>query len=316
MPLRASRFSLLPEPREMTSASQKIPDRIDRFILRAKKFASMSARGKYLAVGLRVRRFLPGVPLPIPLPFGAWFLARNDYVGGAEMHGGFEPGERAFVCRFLRAGMTALDIGAHHGLYTLLASKLVGPSGRVFAFEPSPRERNALRWNVGLNRCKNVAIEDLALGNEEGKSSLYVVDGHETGCNSLRPPALPGATSAVAVRVSSLDEWLGTHKVKTVDFIKLDVEGGELSVLQGAERLLEGRPRPVILAEVQDIRTQPWGYRASEIIAYLSAKGYKWFSLSAEGALSPLDVHADTFDGNFVACPAESVSLLGHKRVL
>jgi hypothetical protein len=100
--------------------------------------------------------------------------------------------------------------------------------------------------------------------------------------------------------------------VNTVDFIKLDVEGGELSVLQGAQRLLEFAQRPVILAEVQDVRTQPRGYRAREIITYLSAKGYKWFSLSAEGALMPLDVRAETFDGNLVACPEESVPLLGH----
>ena len=296
----------------MTSPGQNTLDRRDGFILRAKKFVSMSARGKYLAVGLRVRRFLPGIPLPIPLPFGAWFLARNDYMGGAEMHGGFERAERVFASRFLRAGMTALDIGAHHGLYTLLASKRVGPSGRVIAFEPSPRERKALGWNVGLNRCKNVMIEGVALGKEEGEGSLYVVDSHESGCNSLRPPALAGATSAVAVRVSSLDQWLEAHKVKTVDFIKLDVEGGELSVLQGAQRLLESAQRPVILAEVQDVRTQPWSYRASEIITYLSAKNYKWFSLSAEGALMPLDVRAETFDGNFVACPEESESLLNH----
>jgi len=299
-----------PEPNEMTSPWEKRPNLGRQVIRRGNRFLSMSAREKYLAVGLRVRRFLPGLPLPIRLPFDAWFLARNDYVGGAEMRGGFELAERAFVSRFLHAGMTALDIGAHHGLYTLLTSKLVGPKGRVYAFEPSPRERKALRWNVGLNRCKNVVVEGLALGNEEGEGSLYVVDGHETGCNSLKPPALPGATSPVAVRVSSLDQWLETHKVKTVDFIKLDVEGGELSVLQGAQKLLERRPRPVILAEVQDIRTQPWGYRASEIIRYLSDKGYKWFSLSAEGSLMPLDVRAETYDGNFVACPAESGSLL------
>jgi FkbM family methyltransferase len=306
--------SQLSEMKEKTGPLQNAPDRTDRFVLRVKKFLSMSARGKYLAVGLRVRRFLPGVPLPVPLPFGAWFLARNDCLGGAELHGGFELAERAFVRRFLREEMTVLDIGAHHGLYTLIASKRVGPSGRVFAFEPSPRERKALRWNVALNRCKNVVLEGLALGNEEGEGSLYVVQGHETGCNSLKPPALSGITCAVPVHVSSLDQWLGAHQVKAVDFIKLDVEGGELSVLQGAQRLLESAPRPVILAEVQDIRTKPWGYRANEIIRHLSSKGYRWFSLTADGAVAPLDDRAETFDGNFVACPKESESLLGQQR--
>ena len=304
--------SQLSESNEMTNPLQHTPDPLNRFIVRVKKFFSMSARGKYLAMGLRVRRFLPQVPLPIPLPFGAWFLARNDYMGGAEMHGGFEPAERAFVGRFLRTGMTALDIGAHPGLYTLLASKRVGPSGRVYAFEPSPRERRALRWNLGLNRCKNVVIEEMALGNVEDEGNLYVVDGHETGCNSLRPPAVPGPTWGVPVRIGTLDQWLETKRVKTVDFIKMDVEGGELSALRGAERLLDRRPRPVILVEVQDIRTQPWGYRAGEIIRYLSDKNYKWFSLSAEGALTPLDVGVESFDGNFVACPEEFTSLPGY----
>jgi FkbM family methyltransferase len=298
------------EPNESKSPWEKRLSLGQRVARKGKRFFSMSAREKYLAVGLRVRRILPGMPLPIPLPFGGWFLARNDYMGGAEMHGGFEHVERAFVSRFLRAGMTALDIGAHHGLYALLASKRVGPNGQVFAFEPSPRERKALQWNVRLNRCKNVVIEELALGNVEGEGSLYVVQGHETGCNSLRPPALSGTTWAVPVRVSSLDQWLQTCKVRLVDFIKLDVEGGELSVLQGAQRLLESAPRPVILAEVQDIRTKPWGYPASEIIRFLYSKGYKWFSLTTEGAVVPLDDRAETFDGNFVACPEESESLL------
>lgn len=314
-PLTSPLLTPLSEPHETIDPWQKSSGRMSRLSRRVKKFLSMSTREKYLAIGLRLRRFLPGVPLPIPLPFGAWFLARNDYMGGAEMHGGFELAERAFVSRFLRPGMTALDIGAHHGLYTLLASKLVGPNGRVFAFEPSTRERKALRLNVGLNRSRNVVIEGLALGNEEGEGTLYVVDGHETGCNSLRPPASPSATSPVSVRVSSLDQWLGTQKVKTVDFIKLDVEGGELSVLQGAQGLLESPPRPVILLEVQDIRTKPWGYRAGEIINYLSAKGYRWFSLSTDGSLVPLGVLAETFDGNFVACPEESDPILDPLQV-
>jgi len=260
----------------------------------------------------RWRRLFPNIPVPVRLPFGAWFLARSDYMGAAVTYGGFELAERAFVSRVLRSGMTVLDIGAHHGLYTLLASKTVGPSGQVIAFEPSPRERKALRLNVRLNRCKNVLVQELALGNEEGETKLHVVDHLETGCNSLRPPALPGSTSLVSVRVISLDQWLAVRDLRSVDFIKLDVEGGELSVLQGAKRLLERPPRPVILVEVQDIRTRPWGYRGREIIDFLSAKGYKWFSLSAEGPLAPLDVRAETYDGNFVACPKESMPVLGY----
>ena len=122
-------------------------------------------------------------------------MARNDYLGSTLTYDGFEPTERSFVEHLLRPGMTVLDIGAHHGFYTLLASKCVGPTGSVIAFEPSPRERKALRLNVRLNRCKNVSIQGLALGDEETQADLFLVEGRQTGCNSLRPPEIASPNS-------------------------------------------------------------------------------------------------------------------------
>ena len=278
------------------------------------RFLQKPWREKYRSFYSRWIRLFTGVPLPVRLPFGAWFLARSDYMSAAVVYGEFEPAERAFVGRFLRPGMTVLDIGAHHGFYTLFFSKLVGSTGRVFAFEPSPRERRALHLNVGLNRCRNVVIQGFALDNKEGQSYLYLVNHYETGCNSLQPPVMAESTSIVPVHVISLDQWRADHLAGSVDFIKLDVEGAELSVLQGAEKLLGHRQRPVILAEVQDIRTQPWGYRAREIISFLTERGYKWFSISADGSLAPLPILAETFDGNFVACPEESESIIGYEE--
>ena len=250
------------------------------------------------------------IPVPARLPFGAWWLVRNDDSGRAIRNGRFEEAEVAFVERFLQPGMTVLDLGAHHGYYTLLASKRVGVGGRVIAFEPSPRERRALRLHLTLNRCKNVVVQGLALGEENTESNLYVVNGLSTGCNSLRPPDVVSGTSSVSVRVARLDDWLAAHKIERIDFIKIDVEGAELSVLKSAEQLFGRRPRPVILAEVQDVRTQPWGYAAKEILRYLCERGYQWFSLLRDGLVQELDLSPDKFEGNFVACPAESISKL------
>jgi Methyltransferase FkbM domain len=71
-------------------------------------------------------------------------------------------------------------------------------------------------------------------------------------------------------------------RISRVDFIKLDVEGAELSFLRGAGRVLSGIHRPVISAEVQDIRTRPWGYAAREIIEFLVQARYCWFALGAD----------------------------------
>jgi FkbM family methyltransferase len=141
--------------------------------------------------------------------------------------------------------------------------------------------------------------------NEETERDLFVVNGSQTGCNSLRPPDVMSGTSPIRVHVIRLDDWLDRQKIDRVHFIKLDVEGGELDVLKGAKRLLERRPRPVILAEVQDVRTRPWGYRANEIIKHLSEKGFRWFSLSENGALQDMDENLDELEGNFVAWPEE-----------
>jgi FkbM family methyltransferase len=256
----------------------------------------------------------PGLPVPIRLPYGAWWLARNDALWKLIANTGFENSERRFVERFLQPGMTVLDVGAHHGYYTLLASKRVGSRGKVISFEPSPRERKALHINLRLNRCRNVVVEGIALGDQNGNSELFVSEDRASGCNSLKLPDIPVGTSRLCVQVARLDDRLVKLAVDRVDFVKLDVEGGELGVLRGATGLFEGEFRPVILAEVQDVRTLPWGYRAKEILEHLSEKGYKWFGLLEDGTPEELDLDGDDFEGNFVACPKESLGALERMR--
>jgi FkbM family methyltransferase len=272
---------------------------------RMRRFLQKPRQEKIGSLCLRWVRTFPKIPVPVRLPFGAWWLARNDHVSLPIIEGKFETAELAFLNRFLRPGMTVLDLGAHHGFYTLLASKRVGNTGNVFSFEPSPRERKALRLHLRLNRCKNVVIQEMALGDQNTDSALYVVEDWAAGCNSLRPPDVAAKTSPVPVHVVRLDDWLAEHKIDRVDFIKLDVEGAELTILKGAQGLLNCGPRPVILAEVQDVRTLPWGYRARKIVTTLEELGYLWFQLSAQGSLLEIDPDRDAFEANLVAIPDE-----------
>jgi FkbM family methyltransferase len=252
-------------------------------------------------------RIFPNIPVPVRLPFGVWFLARNDGLGSTLTYDGFEPMERSFVARFLRRGMIVLDIGAHHGFYTLLASKLVGPAGKVYAFEPSPREQRALRLNLILNRCKNVSVQALALSDSEGRADFYVVNDEHTGFNSLRPPGISSSTTQVKVSVKQLDDWFREAKIDRVDFIKLDVEGGELAVLKSGVQFLGRLPRPIILAELEDARCEPWGLRAKDTANLLYSHGFEWFALSRDGVLEKMPKNSDRYEGNFVAVPHERV---------
>jgi FkbM family methyltransferase len=271
------------------------------------QFADRAWKKIRVALRFHGKGTFPNFPIPVRLPFGAWWLAWNDVLGKAVLKGSFDKAECDFLWRFLQPGMTVLDVGAHHGYYALLASRRVGNSGRVFAFEPSPRERRKLGWHLRWNHCSNVEIIDVAMGARAGQAELFVAAGRETGCNSLRPPAVRGTPKKVSVPVDTLDDFLSRRGVEHVDFLKLDVEGAELSVLGGAENLFSRAPRPVVLVEVCDLRTAAWGYPAHEILKQLSDRGYRWFVPREDGWLVPAPLDAKRYDGNFVALPTEEM---------
>ncbi|MGB2622838.1 MAG: FkbM family methyltransferase [Candidatus Acidiferrum sp.] len=303
----AAGFRLCPEPREKEDPWGKVAPARGSVPTRVRRFLANPARKQYLSLAFRARRMFPEMPIPLRLPFGAWWLAKKGSLDHELIYNGFEETETRFVQRLLRPGMTVLDVGAHHGLYTLLASKRVGRRGKVIAFEPSPREWRRLAQHVRVNRCRNVQIEPCALGAESGEADLFQVDGAMDWGNSLRPPAVTEPTRRVRVNVRTLDEVLEERGIGQVDFIKLDAEGGELAVLQGARKLLRTALRPAILAEVEDIRTRPWGYAACEIARLLARWNYRWFALSDIGTLYPASPDEDACDANLVALPDERV---------
>lgn len=276
---------------------------------RLRRFVARPTSEKVRSISLRMRRIFPKFPVLFRLPFGAWFLAGNSHVDGALLANEFESAEINFVQKYLKPGMVTLDIGAHHGLYTILASKRVGSSGMVVAFEPSPRERKQLSRNLRLNFCRNVRVQTFALGIEHSQADLFLVEGGEDGCNSLRPPVVDSATHPVRVEVFPYDDIAPKLGLTRVDFIKLDVEGAELDVLKGALGLLKTAPRPVLLVEIYDIRTQPWGYKAREIVEFLEQLGYRWFELLNNGSIRPIAPNLQVYDANLVAIPEEQAHL-------
>ena len=267
------------------------------------KRRSLRLRGKHLA-----NRFVPVLPLLVDEDFRGVWLAGDDTVGDLLWTGDFEPGPRRFVREFLQPGMIVVDAGAHQGYYTVMSSKLVGDRGQVLAFEPSPRERRRLHWHLRINRCSNVTVEPAALGAREGEADLFIVAGRDNGCNSLRRPEVRHPTRRVRVSVTTLDAYLGSHGQPRVDFMKVDVEGGELDLLRGARELMSRFPRPVIMCEAEDFRTAGWGYRSGDILEFLKGAGFHVFDIGADGRLHRGLRRASWEFGNVLAVPNERVS--------
>lgn len=247
--------------------------------------------------------------MPVRLPFGAWWLMDTDFIGESLLGGGYEAAESDLARRFLRPGMIVVDIGAHRGFHTLLFSQKVGNRGRVFSVEPSPSDCRRLRLHLKINFCRNVEVIQCALGEEELTASLYAVPANSV-LNSLRPPDTSFQVSATPVQVRKLDDVLSQRGVKSVDFVKLDVEGGELGVLRGARELLSSIPRPTILCEVLEQRTRPWGYPSRLIVEHLVQMGFVWFELDPDATLRSVEAGRSEFNGNFVAVPRESVEVV------
>jgi FkbM family methyltransferase len=270
-----------------------------------RKFLQKPAGQKLESIIFRLRKCFPAGPTEITLPFGAKWLAASSALDGRLRAGEFESAETSFVLKFLQPGMIVVDIGAHHGFYTLLASIRVGASGRVIAFEPSPRERSRLVKHIQLNKCGNVEVVPLAVARAESQMDLYVVEGAEDYCNSLRPPATQSPTHRLRVEVTSLDEYLSRQGIEQVHFLKLDTEGAELEVLRGSASALRKRPRPVVMSEVAEIRTAAWGYSALEIVRFMQHQDYQWFRILPGGSLAELTPDHDLHDTNLVAVPKE-----------
>jgi FkbM family methyltransferase len=127
--------------------------------------------------------------------------------------------------------MTVFDIGAHVGFYTLLMARVVGDSGRVFAFEPWPPNLADCLAHLRMNRVANVVVVPAAVGNAGGLASFASGDSSTTG-------KVVSVDTAVRVASVTLDALVALEGFPVPDVVKVDVEGAESRVLEGAQMLL------------------------------------------------------------------------------
>lgn len=182
----------------------------------------------------------------------------------------------------LRPGDVFVDGGAHVGLFTLVAAKIVGPEGKVFAFEPHPETFRRLQRNVELNGLRNVHLHPEALGKEEGTARFTLLHGDHAPWSHLGDPTETTASSVVDVRVVSLPKIIPVALWPRVRLIKLDLEGGEVAVLEGARPLLEA-VRPDLLLEVVPEHLRRFGASVEDVTALLGSLGYAVYVRSGRG---------------------------------
>jgi FkbM family methyltransferase len=178
--------------------------------------------------------------------------------------GFFEYQKQKGMLREVRPNGVFWDIGANVGFYSLLASKLVA-SGKVYAFEPAPRNLSYLRKHLAINRVANVEILELAVSDRNGISSFEIEEsgfmGHLSGGGQITVPT------------ATLDSLVEEGKVLPPDYVKMDIEGAELQALRGAARTFQ-RFHPVLFLAThgQDLEKEcrhlleSWGYECRSMV--------------------------------------------------
>jgi FkbM family methyltransferase len=183
----------------------------------------------------------------------------------------YEP-ELFYIESVLSPGKTFVDAGANVGIYTLVAGRIVGETGRVFAFEPSIQSLPALRKNIELNGLTNVVAFPVALSHISGRAKLY--HGPNPGLNSLgKEISWPEDTEEITTE--TLDDMVERGYIDHVDVIKVDVQGAEELVLRGAHKVLTTM-HPTIIFEIFPEGTIPLRLAPYGAWEFLAGLGYEF----------------------------------------
>jgi FkbM family methyltransferase len=222
-----------------------------------------------------------------------WLLTHDKHVSPAIAMENYEPVETAFVTRQVKKGMAVLDVGANLGWFTVHLADLVGPEGRVDAFEPRGELFELLSKTINENHLTNITLHNCALGakNSRGQMIWSTHDVNPGGTyldlSDLRDPQV----NTQSISVMALDSSI-SHRI---DFIKIDVEGSEPLVFRGAERILT-QDRPAIMTEINpDNLLRTAGLSAAEFVTFVEGFGYQLYEILEDGScgrhLQPADFY-------------------------
>ena len=200
-------------------------------------------------------------------------LDLSDYIQRSVYLNVFEPYESNLIKNYLKPGMTFIDVGANIGYFTLMGATLVGREGNVIAFEPSPYAYRRLENTVNKNNISQVSLVQAGLSNSKSTLQLYIPS--EKKGNHAPTMLKNDDGQPINVPVYTLDEHLKDNNIMYVDLMKIDVEGFEPNVIEGAREAIESKKIRSILLEFNKYWLECNGSTVDSLYQKLLALGFK-----------------------------------------
>lgn len=202
------------------------------------------------------------------------------------LFGKYEAAEIRLMKQFLQPGQTIVDVGANVGYLTSFFAHAAGPSGKVLAFEPNPNIFSLLQKNTA--RFTQVSTYNVALSNSSGELPLFIAGTDQSvGSFAREYPAThvfyqeSGILRSVAAKLVNGDEFLTQLAIKTIDILKLDVEGWEVNALHGLERTIAASPRLTIFCEFNPAAQECAGWRRVDLVNWFLERRFSLFRARA-----------------------------------
>jgi FkbM family methyltransferase len=228
-----------------------------------------------LAAAQTTCAFPVGLKSTIVVPGNGGFAAEFRRLGG------YEPATTAICRAVLHPGMVAIDVGANAGYFTVLFAELVEKHGLVLSFEPCSSVFDLLQRNVRMNGLQHVRIVRAAVSSSSGRLPLYYATSDEM--HSLGRTRLTTDLTET-VETSTLDAYVERYKLPRVDLVKIDVEGADLHVLEGAKTTLATH-RPYVIVEASESSTS-FGYQPQALSGLLEQHGYRVLAIDQPDPLA------------------------------
>jgi FkbM family methyltransferase len=203
-----------------------------------------------------------------------WLDPASDFGQRLLTHGIYEPGTVGTLKRILRPGGTFVDVGANEGYFSVVASRIVGPAGRVLAVEPQERLQEVLVRNFSLNNAGNATVTAAAVSDAPGVAEINLSPSMNTGASSLMHRTRY-ASKRERITTQTLAAVLAAAGISRVDLLKMDIEGWEYEGILGSRPLFEAGVIRALCLELHTGHLRARGLDSRPIVDFLIACGYR-----------------------------------------